>query len=135
MFQRKTELPFQLPPTIRDAKPIETTFPLIVILHGLNRGQKLQNIKNNNKICFEVSNMEGLILDEKACDVNTKYQSIVIFGTAETLDSKEDKIKALNLIVNKYTPQLSGQEYPDNMLKATGILKISIDSITGKFFK
>ena len=106
-----------------------------IFIHGLKGGTKLRNITNNSKVCFEVSAMEGLILDEKACEVNTKYQSVIIFGKAEILEDTEDKIEALNLIVSKYTPQLAGQQYPENMLKATGIIKISVDSITGKFYK
>ncbi len=106
-----------------------------IYVHGLNRGQKLQNIQNDGKICFEVSQMEGLILDDKACDVNTAYQSIVIFGSAAIVDDKDEKIEALNQVVSKYTPQLAGQEFPENMLKGTGIIKISIDTITGKFYK
>ena len=105
-----------------------------IYIHGLNQGQKLTNIKNNNKICFETANMEGLILDDKACDVNTKYKSVVIFGTASMVDSKEEKIEALNKIVGKYTPQLSGQTYPDNMLKGTGVIKITIETMTGKYY-
>jgi len=34
LHQRSTELPFQLSPTIRNAKLIEKSFPLIVISHG-----------------------------------------------------------------------------------------------------
>ena len=34
MLQRTTELPFLLPPTIRNAKLIDKSFPLIVISHG-----------------------------------------------------------------------------------------------------
>ncbi len=106
-----------------------------IYIHGLNRGQKLQNIKNNNKICFEVANMKGLILDDKACDVNTQYKSVVIFGTAALVEDKEEKITALNGVVGKYTPHLSGQEFPENMLKGTGVIKITVETVTGKYYK
>lgn len=105
-----------------------------IFIHGLNRGQKLENIQANNKVCFEVEEMDSLILDEKACDVNTKYQSVVAFGTASLVGDSAEKVVALNKIVEKYTPQPAGQEYPDNMLKATGIIKIAIEQITGKYF-
>ncbi len=105
-----------------------------IYIHGLNRGQKLDNIATNDKVCFEIDEMDSLILDDKACDVNTKYQSVVAFGKAAMLTGTEEKIQALDKIVGKYTPQLSGQQYPDNMLKATGIIKITIESISGKYF-
>lgn len=106
-----------------------------ILIHGLNRGQKLTNIQTNDKVCFEVEEMAGLILDDKACDVNTKYQSVIAFGKASMVEDTAEKIEALNKVVAKYTPQLSGQEYPDNMLKGTGIIKITIESITGKYFE
>ncbi len=106
----------------------------VIYIHGLNRGQKLDNINNNSKVCFETADMEGLILDDKACDVNTKYKSIVAFGNAEIIEDEQEKIAALNGVVGKYTPQLSGQTYPPEMLIATGIIKITIKEITGKFY-
>lgn len=105
-----------------------------ILIHGLNCGQKVANIQANEKVCFEVEEMDSLIMDEKACDVNTKYQSVIAFGTAAMVENTAEKIEALNKVVGKYTPQLSGQEYPENMLKATGIIKITIESITGKYF-
>ncbi len=106
----------------------------VIYIHGLNRGTKLDNIKNNSKVCFETANMEGLILDDKACDVNTKYKSVIAFGNAEIIEDEQEIIKALNGVVGKYTPQLSGQTYPPEMLIATGIIKITIKDITGKYY-
>lgn len=107
----------------------------VIYIHGLNRGTKLDNIKANAKICFETADMQGLILDDKACDVNTQYQSVVAFGTAGIVEDIAEKTEALNKVVGKYTPQLAGQQYPDNMLKATGIIKITIETVTGKYYK
>lgn len=105
-----------------------------ILIHGLNLGQKLANIKANGKVCFEVEEMAGLILDDKACDVNTKYQSVIAFGQAQLVEETAEKVAALDKIVAKYTPQLSGQQFPENMLKGTGVIKITIESITGKYF-
>lgn len=105
-----------------------------IYIHGLNAGQKLANIRANDKVCFEVDEMDSLILDENACDVNTKYQSVVAFGKATLVDDVAGKIAALDKIVAKYTPQLAGQQYPENMLKGTGVIRITVESITGKYF-
>ncbi|MCC8197490.1 MAG: pyridoxamine 5'-phosphate oxidase family protein [Tannerellaceae bacterium] len=66
--------------------------------------------------------------------MNTAYRSVIILGDAQLAD-KEDKIKALNGIVNKYTPHLSGILFPENMLKATAVIEITIREITGKYYK
>lgn len=106
-----------------------------IYIHGLIQGTKIENLKSHSKVCFEVDEMEGLILDDKACDVNTKYQSVVVLGQAKMIDEMALKIEILNQVVEKYTPHLVGQQYPENMLKGTGIIEITIDSITGKFYK
>lgn len=105
-----------------------------IYIHGLAKGQKIENIKNNPKVSFETEEMFGLILDEKPCDVNTAYQSVIVAGNARLVDG-ETKIKALKGIVNKYTPYLSGIAFPDNMLKATSVVEIEIVEITGKRYE
>lgn len=106
-----------------------------VYIHGLSTGTKLNNIKNTPAICFEVEKMSGLILDDKACDVNTKYQSVVISGNACLIEDPSKKTEILQQIVSKYTPQLSGQTFPDSMIKGTGIIEIDPSKITGKYYE
>ncbi|MEN6592770.1 MAG: pyridoxamine 5'-phosphate oxidase family protein [Methanobacterium sp.] len=42
-----------------------------IYIHGLRKGQKISNILGNEKVCFDVYSMKGLILDDTPCDVNT----------------------------------------------------------------
>jgi nitroimidazol reductase NimA-like FMN-containing flavoprotein (pyridoxamine 5'-phosphate oxidase superfamily) len=108
-----------------------------IYLHGLSVGQKLDNIRENPVICFNVYKMEGLLLDEKEtpCDTNTQYQSVTMQGKARLIDSLEHKRKVLQAIVNKYVPKLSDKVLPDNMIKGTSVIEIMIENITGKYWK
>lgn len=107
-----------------------------IYIHGLCAGQKLDYLKQNNKIGFEVFKLNGLIHDaELPCDTNTDYQSVIILGTATVIDEEGIKIKVLDEIVRKYTPQHSGKTYPPAMLKATGVIEITPLQTTGKFFR
>jgi len=105
-----------------------------IYIHGLLKGQKIDNIKNNPNVCFETEEMSGLILDEKPCDVNTAYKSIIALGKAKLVEG-ERKIQALRCIVNKYTPHLSNIPFPENMLKATAVIEIEVIEITGKYYE
>ena len=51
------------------------------------------------------------------------------------IEDQKEKEKILHIIVKKYTPQLSHLSFPDDMMKATGIIEIDPIEITGKFFK
>ncbi len=107
-----------------------------VYLHGLPKGKKMSNIAINQKVSFTAYEMEGLLLDpkERPCDTNTRYQSIIISGTASILSDIEGKRAVLHQFVMKYTPHLEKAEIPQNMLKGTAIIEISIDQITGKYY-
>lgn len=106
-----------------------------IYIHGLPRGQKISNILANEKVCFETFFMKGLILDDAPCDVNTEYESVVIMGKASIIKDADTKINLLNEIVAKYTPHLEGIDFPENMIRGTGIIQINIEECTGKYYK
>ncbi|WP_370574695.1 pyridoxamine 5'-phosphate oxidase family protein [Methanomethylovorans sp.] len=106
-----------------------------IYIHGLPEGQKISNILENEKVCFQVNNMKGLILDEGPCDINTEYESVIIIGTAAIVDDYDLKEIILGAIVAKYTPQLNGKKLPENMIKGTAIIEVTIKESTGKYYK
>lgn len=79
--------------------------------------------------------MQGLILSDTPCDVNTAYRSVVIMGHARLMQNEDDKRNILNLIVNKYTPGLAGKELPSKMLNATSVIEVGIKECTGKYYE
>ena len=107
-----------------------------IYIHGLPAGEKISNIKNNAHVCFTAYEMDCFLLDEKQrpCDTNTKYQSVVVKGTAALLDHLETKDKILKKIIEKYTPHLKDTELPVNMVHGTAVIELNIAQITGKFY-
>ena len=124
-----------------DGFPYITPVHFVVIeakiyIHGLCVGQKIDYLRANAKIGFEVFKMNGLIHDpELPCETNTDYQSVIILGTAKVISDDALKIKVLDEVVKKYTPQHAGKSYPPAMLKATGVIEITPAKTTGKYFK
>ena len=106
-----------------------------IYIHGLVKGQKIDNIQNNSKVCFEIDKMKKFLLAEVPCDVNTEYVSAIIMGEAKILNNEEEKTEVLKKIVKKHVPSLVGREFSKNMLKATGVIEISVIEWTGKFYK
>ena len=107
-----------------------------IYIHGLIKGQKISNLIRNDKVCFEVDEMGAVIPDdENPCDTNTAFRSIIILGNAQMIDDKIVKEGILRAIVKKYTPQLSHLDFPEKMMKATGIIEITPVEITGKYYK
>ena len=108
-----------------------------IYMHGLPKGQKVDNINRNSKVCVEVHEMEELLYGDNsvACDVNVKYKSLIILGYAKVLTDFSSKVTILSKIVKKYTPHLSDQIIPDNMVNSTGVIEVEINEITGKYYK
>ena len=107
-----------------------------IYIHGLIKGQKISNLTNNNKVGFEVDEMGVVIPDnENVCDTNTAFRSVIILGAAKMIEDRVLKEEVLHTVVTKYTPQLSHLEFPEKMMKATGIIEITPIEITGKYYK
>lgn len=107
-----------------------------ICFHGLPRGQKLDNIIRDPRVGFTAYEMAGLLFDPdgKPCDTNTEYESVILSGSAGFVENNGEKKEILKKIVQKYTPQLAGCEFPDNMVKGTAVIRITITEITGKYY-
>lgn len=108
-----------------------------IYIHGLPKGQKIDNIRLNPAVSFNAYKMEGLLPDGEGnpCDTNTAYQSVIARGNAEIVCDTELKRRVLNAIVGKYTPQYSGHKLPDKMVNGTAVVEIAVAELTGKYWE
>lgn len=100
-----------------------------IYFHSATKGHKIDNILNNAKVSFCVVG-ETCTLPDK---FTTNYESVIVFGKAiEVLDNEKNSV--LLEIVKKYSPDYikEGKEYIEKANKATKVLKISIEHISGK---
>ena len=112
----------------------------LVYMHSHIRGEKIENIKRNSKVGFEVDrNLEFLPSyfsdPEDASLADTLYISVVIKGEAQLVEDNEEKVLALNGLMEKYQPE--GQYKPMNkdmgVLNATAVIKIIPKEMNGKY--
>ncbi|MCP4760562.1 MAG: pyridoxamine 5'-phosphate oxidase family protein [archaeon] len=104
-----------------------------IYVHSAKEGKKIEILKNNNNVCFEVDILGDLKTNEIACKFTQEYQSVMGFGKAYILTDKEKKIEKLNLIMKKYsTESKSKWEYNDKIIENILIIEIIFDKITGK---
>jgi nitroimidazol reductase NimA-like FMN-containing flavoprotein (pyridoxamine 5'-phosphate oxidase superfamily) len=98
--------------------------------HSAPEGRKLDIIRKNPKVCFEVESGNEMIRSEDACSWSQKYSSVIGFGWADILDDPEDKKKALDVIMAHYSH--ASFTYPDKTLSRMVIIRVRIDQMTGK---
>jgi nitroimidazol reductase NimA-like FMN-containing flavoprotein (pyridoxamine 5'-phosphate oxidase superfamily) len=103
-----------------------------VFIHCSLKGRKLDNIKENPIVCFEISAPGNFCDSDKACGFGMNYWSILVYGKAEIVQSIEIKRLGLNAIMEKYASQFEYSDFTDDDLTRVNIIKINIESISGK---
>ncbi len=98
--------------------------------HSSNAGKKIDIIKKNNNVCFEIDIYEGLIINGYPCDWDVRYRSVIGFGKAVFIEGAQEKINALNMILEHYSDESFA--FPENSVKNVTVIKVEIENITGK---
>ena len=112
----------------------------VIYLHSHIRGEKLDNIRRNKKVGFEVDKslefLPSYFSDPTDASLaDTLYISVVIKGNASIISDKKEKTNALNGLMKKYQPE-GGYEpiKPDmDVLKEVEVIKITPESLRGKY--
>ena len=98
--------------------------------HSALEGRKVELIKRNNKVCFEIDTDMEILGGEQACGFTTRYRSIIGVGRAHILDNDDEKIHGLSVLMNQYT---EGEfSFPKEKLARALVVRIDIESVTGK---
>lgn len=105
--------------------------PLKIYFHCGTEGRKLDILKKNNKVCFEVDVDNEFIMGKLACSCSFNYRSIIAFGTIKIMTSREEIVHGLNIIMKQYTGK-NDFEYSETALKITTVLEMTVHEITGK---
>ena len=98
-----------------------------------NDGLKIVLMRKNPKVCFEVENIKDL----------ANWKTVVLWGEFEEITGPEDRQVAVDIILSKHMPIVSGEMsrltpnwpfQPDNITEVSGVLyKIKIEKKTGRF--
>jgi len=101
-----------------------------IFFHTCNKGLKMDAIRRNANVCFEV--------DEALSDASM-FKSVIVFGTAEIIEDKERMIPYLQRLIDKYRVPESFDTYMnkpgrnrEKELEAVRICVITPKKITGK---
>jgi len=102
-----------------------------LFIHSAPEGKKIDLLKQNPEVCFEVEDEMEITKGDQACDWSTRYRSVVGYGNMEVLSDGQSKQQGLEVIMAQHgAPELTdfNQKNMDRMV----ILKLSITSMTGK---
>ena len=112
----------------------------IIYIHSHIRGEKLENIKKNDKVGFEVDRSLEFLpsyffdpIDASLAD--TLYISVVIKGTCHIVEDKKEKTLALNGLMKKYQPEGGYEPMSPKMevLNEVAVIKVIPNTMRGKY--
>jgi nitroimidazol reductase NimA-like FMN-containing flavoprotein (pyridoxamine 5'-phosphate oxidase superfamily) len=99
--------------------------------HCANQGRKLEMIKKNNYVCFQIDTDHQLFNGEDGCDWGMKYSSVVGYGFVSIVTKPETRKAGLNCIMSHYGGEKE-YTFDDKVLARTTILSLEIKEMTGK---
>lgn len=103
---------------------------LTIYLHGAKRGKKIDLIRANPKVFFEmdcdITPFEG----EIACKYGITYSSIMGKGLAEIVEDVEEKKKALSILMKTQTEK--DFEFEEKMVAFVNVIRIDVSQYTAK---
>jgi nitroimidazol reductase NimA-like FMN-containing flavoprotein (pyridoxamine 5'-phosphate oxidase superfamily) len=112
----------------------------IVYMHSHIKGEKLENIKRNQKVGFEVDKslefLPSYFSDPTDASLaDTLYISVIIKGNASIILDREEKTIALNGLMKKYQPEGGYEPIKPEMdvLDEVVVIKIVPESLRGKY--
>jgi len=97
-----------------------------LILHGSVASRMLQTLSQGVRMSVCVTLLDGVVLARSVFHHSMNYRSVVVFGTARTIEDGEDKMAALDALVEHLVPGRTGHARPSSKkeLAATTVLRM-----------
>jgi hypothetical protein len=105
-----------------------------IYFHSAKVGRKLENLKSNPKVCFEVDQLIGIKEGEIGCDFGCYYKSVITFGEARIVDSESQKVRILEKLVSKYALKNIKPGFENKQLERVVAVEIRVENMSGKQF-
>lgn len=102
-----------------------------IYFHSSRLGKKIDLLKLNNKVCFEIELQSQIVKSDNPCDWSTKYRSVIGYGTIDFVEDPDKKREGLDTIMVHYGKS-SRNIYKDTSIDKVLILKLRIEEISGK---
>lgn len=109
--------------TVKDGK-------LTIYIHGATTGRKLDILRVNPKVCFEMD-CDIIPFDGKVpCQYGIAYASMIGKGNAKIVEDVEGKKEALSILMKTQTGK--DFEFTDKLVSIVSIIKIEVSEYTAK---
>ena len=103
---------------------------LTVYLHSAMRGKKLDMIRENPNVFFEMDCDRAPFEGVKPCQYGLVYSSIMGRGTARIVEDVEEKKKAMTILMKTQTGK--DFSFEDRLVSIVSVIRIDVTEYTAK---
>lgn len=103
-------------------------------IHGSAASRMLRTLDQGIQVCVTVTLVDGLVLARSSFHHSINYRSVVVFGTAQLVLDRDEKMDALRRFTNHIVPgRWEEARIPsDQELKATSVLRLPMEEVSAK---
>lgn len=100
-----------------------------IYFHSAMQGHKVDAIRRDAKVSFCVVEQDEV----RPAEFTTYFRSVIAFGKARILEDEDEKLSALRLLADKYSPGESGLEAEiAKGFRHLLMVEITVEYMTGK---
>ena len=106
-----------------------------VLFHGSPASRTLRNAKTDSiEVCLTVTLVDGFVMARSGFHHSMNYRSVVVIGQANAITDDDEKMDALDHIVNVVAPGRVEAARPmtRNEVKGTLVLRLPLDEASAK---
>lgn len=104
---------------------------LTLYFHSAAEGRKIDLLRIDNRVGFEIDTAHELVRSEKACEWSMKFKSVVGIGRIYFLTDENERVTALHAILQKYGFNGRGM-FAQETLKRMAIYKLEAEEVSAK---
>ncbi|OPX58541.1 MAG: Pyridoxamine 5'-phosphate oxidase [Methanomassiliicoccales archaeon PtaB.Bin134] len=98
--------------------------------HCAREGRKLDVLRANPRVCFELEGEAALVEGERACQWTTRFESVIGWGKAEIVTDPYGVEEGLRILMEHYSP--GSGDFDPRSLSLTAIIRVDVEMMTGK---
>jgi len=99
--------------------------------HCASEGKKLDLLRANPRVCFEVEGRIALVTGERACDWTTQYESVIGYGMAAVVVDETERRLAMEALMRQ-AGAARELHLPETLPTDMPIVRIEIHGLSGK---
>lgn len=102
-----------------------------IYIHSAPEGRKIELLKKNSRVCFEMEQVAEIVPDKVACKWAATYRSVVGYGNVEIISDFDRKEEGLRIIMS-HNGATGDLVFNQKQVEFIVILKLTITEISGK---